>query len=275
VVPLPEWLLRATLLTHVHEARALLSIGVANIAFVCLFLDRYREPIFGKGWASGGALGAALGLCALFHAVQGRDAAFFADRIHLALLIFTNVLVVTMFIWDRARRWLPPAFALVLICSNGLINPIMRGLGAVTESAAYQEIDKIHTADPEAKWIAYGDYANGQLVKATGALVLNGTKVVPDLPFLRQLDPERASEAVYNRYARIVCALQVFPEEVSFSLLENDVYAINLPPALPILRSSAYDYYVFPAKWDDASFYDFSPVANTPSNSVWIYHRTR
>jgi hypothetical protein len=130
-------------------------------------------------------------------------------------------------------------------------------------------------ADPEAKWIAYGDYANGQLVKATGATVFNGTKIVPDLPFLRQLDPERAYEAVYNRYARVICAVQVFPEEVSFSVLQDDVYAIHLPPGLPILRDSGYHYYVFPANWDDALFYDFSLVAKTPSNSVWIYHRAR
>jgi hypothetical protein len=272
VVRLPEWLLHFTLLAHVHEARALLSIGVANILLVCLFLDRYRKPIFGKRWALGGALGAALAISSHFYAVQGRDAEFFADRIHLALLIFANVVVVTMFVWDRARPWLPPVFALVLICSNGLINPVMRGLRPLTESAAYQEIAKIHAADPEAKWIAYADYANGQLVKATGAPVLNGTKIVPDLPFLRQLDPERAYEAVYNRYAKVLCALQVFPEEVSFSLLEDDVYAIYLPPGLQTLRNSGYHYYVFPATWDDALFYDFSLVAKT-SKSVWIYHR--
>ena len=273
VVRLPEWLLRATLLAHVHEARALLSIGIANILLVCLFLDRYDKPIFGKLWTLGGTLAAALALGGLFYAVNARDAGFFADRIQLTLLIVVNAVLVAMFFWDRARRWLPPVLALLLICSNGLINPVMSGLGPLTESAAFQEVEKIHAADPEAKWIAYGDYLTGQLVKATGAPVFNGTKIVPDLPFLRRLDAKGAYEAIYNRYAWIICATQVFPEEVRFSLLQAEFYTVHLPPGLPILRDEGYHYYVFPGEWRDALFYDFALVAKTPSNNLWIYRR--
>jgi hypothetical protein len=275
VIPLPEWLLRLSLLSQVHEARALLGIGIASILLVCLFLDRYREPVFGKRWTLAGALGATLAIGSVFYVVHARAPALFEDRIHLAVLIFVNVLVVGMFLWDRGRKWLPPAFAFLLICSNALINPVMQGLGPLTESAAFREVERINAADPGSKWIAYEDYATAQLLKAAGARVFNGTKVVPDLPFLRELDSERTSEAVFNRYARIVCALQVLPEKVSFSLVQNDVYIVNLPPGLPILRSSGYDYYVFPAKWDDALFYDFSLIATTPSNTTWIYRRIR
>jgi hypothetical protein len=273
VVRLPEWLLRATLLSHVHEARALLTIGLANILLVCLFLDRYRGPVFGKYWAWGGALAAAAGLSALFYGINAQQAAFFANPSHLAILIFGNALLVMLFLWDRARRFLPPIFALLLICSNGLINPVMRGLGALSESAAFQEVDKIRAADPEAKWIAFGDYVTGQLVKATGAPVLNGTKIIPDLPFLRQLDPSRTYESVYNRYAWIICAPKVFPEEVSFSLLQPEFYTMHLPPSLPLLREENYRYYVFPSVWRDAELYDFSLVA-APSDKMFIYRRS-
>ena len=273
VVRLPEWFLKATLLAQVHEARALLSIGLANILLVCLFLDRYQKPLFGKYWALCGGIGTSLALGALFLGVNARNAAFFADRTYLLGLIAANALLVTMFWWDRARPWLPPVFALLLICSNGLINPVMRGLAPLTDSAAFQEVDKIRAADPEAKWIAFGDYLSGQLVKATGAPVLNGTKIVPDLHFLRQLDPERRYENVYNRYAWIICAPQTFPEEVRFSLLQAEFYTIHLPPGLPILREAGYRYYVFPGIWRDAFLYDFSAVAKTPSNSLVVYRR--
>ncbi len=273
VVRLPAWLLHVSLLAHVHEARALLSIGLANIILVCLFLDRSDQPIFGKYWALGGAVAAALGIGALFYIVHASDPKFFADRLHLTLLIFANAVIVIMFFWDRARRWLPPVFALLLICSNGLINPIMRGLGPLLESAAFQEVDKIRAADPEAKWIAYGDHVTGQLVKATGATVFNGTKIVPDLPFLRQLDAKGAYESVYNRYAWIICAVQVFPEEVRFVLWQPEFYTVHLPPGLPLLRDAGYHYYVFSSEWRDALFYDFALVAKTPSNNLWIYRR--
>jgi hypothetical protein len=273
VVHLPSWLLRATLLTYVHEARVLLTIGIANILLVCLFFDRYRNPVFGKSWALAGALSAALGLGSLLYAINARNSRFFGDRVHLTILIFVNAVVVTTFFWDSGRRWFPPAFALILICSNGLINPVMQGLGPLMESAAFREVGKLHDADPEGKWIAWGDYVTGQLAKAAGAPVFNGTKIVPDLPFLHQLDPERAYEPVYNRYAWIICTPQVMPEEVSFSLLQPDFYTIRLPPGLPLLRDAGYRYYVFPEKWRDVSFYDFSEVANTPADNLWIYRR--
>ena len=273
VVRLPEWLLQATLLSQVHEARALLSIGLANILLVCLFLDRSQKPIFGKYWASGGVLAAGLGIFALFFAIHTRNPGFFADQTRFGLLIAINAVLITMFFWDRARLWLPAVFALLLVCSNGLINPVMRGLGPLTESAAFQEVDKIRATEPQAKWIAWGDYVTGQLVKATGAPVLNGTKIVPDLPFLRQLDTRRAYETVYNRFAWIICAVRVFPEEVSFSLVQAEFYTMHLPPGLPILREAGYDYYIFPGNWRDASLYDFSLVAKTPTNSRCIYRR--
>ena len=274
VVRLPEWLLQATLLSHVHEARAILSIGLANILFVCLFLDRYQKPIFGKYWALGGGLAAALGIAVLFQAVHAQNPDFFTDRVHLTQLILANAILVIMFFWDRARRWLPLAFALLLIWSNGLINPIMRGLGPLIDSGAFQEVDKIRAADPKAKWIAYGDHVTGQLLKATGATVFNGTKVVPDLPFLRQLDASGAYGKIYNRYSWIICAVQVFPEEVRFSLLQPDFYTVYLPPGLPILRDAGYHYYVFSSEWRDALFYDFALIAKTPSDKLWIYRRT-
>jgi hypothetical protein len=273
VVRLPEWLLQATLLAHVHEDRALLGIGLANIILVCLFLERYRGPVFGKSWAWGGAVATTVVLIALFYGINTSNPAFFATPPYFALLLFINALLVMMFFWDRARRLLPPVFALLLICSNGLINPIMRGLGPLIESEAFQEIDKLRAADPKAKWIAYGDYMTAQLIKATGATVLNGTKWVPDLPLLRQLDPKGAYETIYNRYAWIICAPKVFPEEVSFTLLQPDFYTIYLPPSLPLLHEQNYRYYVFRTVWRDASLYDFSLVAS-PSNNLFIYRRS-
>jgi hypothetical protein len=273
VVRLPEWLLQATLLAHVHEDRALLGIGLANILLVCFFLDRYRGPVFGKYWGCGGAVAAAAGLTALFYGINAGNPAFFATPPYFALLLFINALLVMMFFWDRARRFLPPVFALLLICSNGLINPIMRGLGPLIESPAFQEVDKIRAADPKAKWIAYGDYTTAQLIKATGATVLNGTKWVPDLPLLRQLDPKGEYEAIYNRYAWIICAPKVFPEEVSFTLLQPEFYTMYLPPSLPLLQEQNYRYYVFRTVWRDASLYDFS-LAASPSDNIFIYARS-
>lgn len=98
-------------------------------------------------------------------------------------------------------------------------------------------------------------------------------RCVPELEFLHQLDPQRSFETVYNRYAWIICAVQVFPETAAFTLLQPDFYTMHLPPGLPVLREARYDYYIFPEKWRDALFYDFSLVSKTSTEGHWIYGR--
>ena len=272
-VELPSWVLRVTLFAQVHEARALLSLGLANILLFALFLDRYRQPVFGIVGALAGAAVTAAALAALFYATRAQTPAFFADGGYISLLVAANAAIIVLFFWEAARRWLPAALVALLICSNVLINPVMRGLGPMIESPAYAAIAKLHAADPEAKWIAYGDHVRGQLIKATGAQVLNGTKIVPDLEFWRTFDPSGAFEQVYNRYAWIICEPIVFPEEVSFTLLQMEFYSVALPPGLKPLRELRYDYYVFPQQWSDAIFYDFKLATNTPDTRLWVYRR--
>jgi hypothetical protein len=272
-VELPQWLLRVTLLSHVHEPRALLSLGLANILLIVIVLDRYRQPIFGKLWGFVGAAVSGAALAALFYAVHQRAPGFFGNSRYLAVLIGINALIITFFYWDRARRWLPAAFVALLVCSNGLINPLMSGLRPITESPALAQIEQLRARDPEAKWIAYGDSLAAQFIKAIGASVLTGLKIVPDLPLMRSLSADGNAERVYNRYAWITGVPKVFPDEVKFTLRNWDGFAIELPPGTKLLRDAGYDYYAFGSEWHDASFYDFVEVARPPQ-SLWVYHRT-
>lgn len=271
--PLPPLFNRISLLDRAHEARVLLVIGLANILLVCIFLDRYRQQVFSFFSGIAGGLITATGIAAYFYAVHVNAPQFFAGWSHLLLLLLPNAVVVGMFFWSKGRRWLPLVFGSLLICSTALINPVMRGLGPLVGSAAFQEVERIHRVDPQSKWVVYDDYVFAQLVKAAGAQVFNGTKVIPDLELLRQLDPERHSEAVYNRYAWIICVPQVFPEVVSFSLLQPEFYRVTLPPGLPFLREGNYNYYVFPGNWRDAVFYDFDLVSKVPPDRFWFYGR--
>src|SRR5207249_279869 len=79
VMPLPAWLLRATLLNLATERRALLAIGLANIFLCCFFLDRYRASFLSKTTA--GICGAVLWLGVVFLLLQGRtpNAVYFSD----------------------------------------------------------------------------------------------------------------------------------------------------------------------------------------------------
>ena len=175
---------------------------------------------------SAAVIGSAFGLAiaALLWTLWKEDPIFFSKKLRIAVPLAINGALLALFFWERSRQWTPAALVTLLYFSNAGVNPIMRGLSPLIDSAAFSAIGKIHAAEPDAKWIVYDSRYFAQLVKASGAPVFNGTKIVPDLPFLYQLDPGGAHDWIYNRYANIVCELPRYGYQVSAGLAFPDLY---------------------------------------------------
>jgi len=276
ILPLPEWLLRITLLNLATERRALLALGIANIFFCCLFLDRYRAAILSRLSIVGGGITLWFGLLVMLWSARTQNATYFSDPWHWIQPLTIGAFILFLFFWERLRfRWLPIVFGLLLIFSNAPINPVMRGLSPLLDSVAFTSIDRIRAADPEGKWIVYHTRYFAQLAKATGATVFNGTKIVPDLPFFHQLDPGGGNDFVYNRYANIGCELPRLSHEVSANLVYPDYYIWFLPPDLPILKESGYRYVLIPNEWPEAARYGFALIEKITPGDLWIYRREK
>lgn len=284
LVPVPKWILRMTLLTFTTERRTLLVIGLANILFCCLFLQRYTSRIFTRRGALAIGLVFCFAIAALLYGVKLRDPASRSDTFQAAavtwngplgatLPLLVNIAILTLFFWEEMRRWLPTAFGALLVFSNGGINPVMRGLSPLLDSDAFRTIEKIRATDPRGKWIVYEDLILVQLVKATGAKVLNGIKILPDLSFLRRLDPKGDYDSIYNRYANILCELPQRPGESNFALVFPNLYIMFLPPELAILEADGYRYVLFPRVWANAPLFGFSLIHELEANKIWIYQR--
>ncbi len=274
VVRLPAGLLSATLIAFTTEKRTLLAIGLANIFLCCLFFDRYRSLIFSRriGITLGTAL--ALGIAGLMLSLNVLDPKFFLEEMHLSLTVAINGVILILFFSERLRKWLPAVLAPLFILSNGGINPIMRGLSPLVDSPVVREISRLQAADPAAKWIVYNSRYFAQLVKATGVPIFNGTKTIPDLSLLHQLDPlPAAHDYIYNRYANIGCELprQNDPAGTSASLVHPDLYIWFFPPDHPVLQKAGYRYALFPSAWPGASSYGFSLVEDIKPANLWIY----
>jgi hypothetical protein len=134
-------------------------------------------------------------------------------------------------------------------------------------------VDQIRRADPDSKWIVYGDLALPELVKATGARVLNGFKIVPDLDFLRRFDSSGRANLIYNRYGHLVCELPEHPGEIAFSLVANNYYILYLSPGDSGLRQIGCRYVVLPDIWPDAELHGFSLLQAVPGERVYIYRQ--
>lgn len=274
VAKLPPWFVSATLLSFTTEKRTLLAIGLANILFTCLFFDRYRLRIFSKPGALLTGLAFSCAIVAVMWTLWTTNPIFFSDKLLLAVPLAINGTLVTLFFWEVLRKWMPPILAALLVFSNAGINPIMRGLSPLVDSAGFREISKIQAADPEAKWIVYNSHYFAQLVKASGAPILNGTKVVPDLPFWYRLDPGGQHDWIYNRYANVGCELPRQGYEVSASLIHPDHYIWFLAPDLAVLQMAGYRYALFPSAWPGAASYGFSLFERIEPGNLWIYRYT-
>ena len=267
LMPLPGLLARGTLLGLTTENRLLLGIGIGNILLSCVFLDLYRTAIPARVGITCIAI-ALLGLATVAWTIHAH-----VDKTRLIYLAIINALIIGLFFWEQARPWFLGVFAALLIVNGVAINPVMRGLSPLLDSNAFQKIDKLRVADPTARWIVYEHVSFAQLVKATGASVFNGTKVVPDLDLLYQLDPEKRYDDIYNRYATIVVYLPVSLWQITFHLVVNDLYQVILPPDLPLLAESGYRYLVFPRPWLNASLHGYSLAEEIEPTHLYIYRR--
>ncbi len=273
LVPLPSVIARATLLSFTTERRGFLAIGLANIFLVCLFLDRFRFHTFTKSVAIVMIVGFSTAIAVLLFTAYLHKPGFFPDRTQLVFASSADAIVLALFFWGKARVWLPSTLIALLIFTNGGINPVMLGLSPLVDSEAFTTIEKMKEADPSSKWVAYHDLLLAQLVQATGAPILNATKIVPDLGFLRRLDPTGSGNFVYNRYAHIVCELPGVPDQVGAHLVLADTYVLDLPPGLPILRELGYRYMTFPEEWPDANSHGFALIQEIKNSGIWIYRQ--
>jgi hypothetical protein len=275
VLPMPAWLLKGTLLSFTTERRTLLAIGLANIFLCCLVLDRYRTRVFTNRGGVLAGVGLWLAIVSVLWLARGSNAAFFSDPWHFVQPIIISAVILSLFFWEPMRhRWLPPVFGLLLVFSNAGINPVMRGLSPLMDSVAFKTIARIRASDPGGKWIAYDTRHFAQLIKATGATVFNGTKILPDLELMRKLDPQGKNNVVYNRYANIGCDLSERKYDVGFAgTIYPDFYVVALSPENPILRERDYRYLLFPHSWPGAASCGFALVEEIQPSRLWIYRR--
>ena len=181
--------------------------------------------------------------------------------------------LIGLFFFERLRPWFLAAFVTAIALNGIAINPVMRGLGPLVESQAFVKIDEVRKQDAAARWICYEDVRLAQLVKATGAAVLNGAQILPDLKFMRQIDPSGEFDGIYNRFAYINVTLPNEPGEVAFTLDSFNLYEFTLPPEHPALGREDYRYLMFPRAWPEAEQHGFSLVAQVEASPLHIYKR--
>ncbi|MBV9617786.1 MAG: hypothetical protein JO201_01110 [Verrucomicrobia bacterium] len=268
IVPMPGWLARVSLLGLTTERRLLIGIGIANVLLCCIFFARYRDRILARGDLV--AVGVFL-LCLILGLIFARP---YSNNVALsALIVFVSAALVGLFFFERLRSWFLAICGSAIALNSIAINPVMRGLSPLVESEAFLKIDGVRRQDPTARWVCYEDIRLAQLAKATGAAVLNGAQILPDMDFMHQIDPGRELEGIYNRFAYINVTLPNEPGEVTFVLDSFNFYEFTLPPEHPALVRGNYKYFIFPRQWREAELHGFGLVDQIEASNLYIYKR--
>lgn len=270
LVSMPAAVGRLTLLNFVPANRALLGLGVGSIILTVIYLS--RDDGVGGRFA---AIGAAVAFPVLL--LYGRllyqmDAVFFSPRNVVLIAAFFSV--VTWLLLSR-RRLLFFLAILVALLPSFAVNPLTAGLAPLRENRVSLAVRGLQQQDPGTEWVAYGSYPLAELLKASGAQVLNGTKYTPDFEVMAVLDPRGESADVYNRYAHISFTEPPAgaAEPVTITLTAADAFTVAADPCGPELKELGVTRFAFFYAPDESRLSCLAPLESLPESGVYLYQR--
>ena len=268
-IGLPDWFCRVTALSFCTEKRSILAIGVAGLMLTLLSLRHGAPVLTGRaGMVAILAIGAAV---LVYLVCVRRENPLFLAAPRFFLLFGICVCLGAAYVYTRGVVF-AVVLAAALLFNNFLVNPIAQGLPSLLESAAAKRISAIHKADPEGAWASYGWSTLAEFTKASGARVLNGVKIAPNLPLLAKLDPGGAARDIYNRYAYIVFYLPDSSDTIPhFKALTEDSYRVFVSPTHPVLRAEGLRYAVFRRQLEAKEAEGLQLIDALPARQIWIY----
>ncbi len=144
----------------------------------------------------------------------------------LTALVFVVILLLAF----RQRQQLMTALlTLIMFFCGATVNPIERGIGAVTNHPISAAISEIAVQEPESRWLGIDcAFFLSNYVMANGARVLDAINFYPDVEKWEILDPGGQYDDVTNRYAN---ESAVFTEgENAVELVFPDSILLHLNP---------------------------------------------
>lgn len=144
----------------------------------------------------------------------------------LAAIICITILYLTVF---QKHRLMSALMILMMLFCGATVNPVERGIGAVTNHPVSAAISVIVEQEPDGRWICTDSpIFLSNYVMANGAKVLNATNFYPDREKWAILDPDNRFADQTNRYANESAKLT--DEETSAELVSPDHVKLYLNP---------------------------------------------
>ncbi|GAA4408211.1 hypothetical protein GCM10023187_29760 [Nibrella viscosa] len=252
LVGFPEWLAKITLYNTSPTRRTQIPFGLASVVFTIVYIDFAvkRQQFTNATLTAVVAVLAAVTVYFVNSYLQESTNNFFRFN----QLLVSSLLFIILNILLFSGTGIPYKFSafaaivLLVILPNFKVNPVNKGLGAITEHPLYQTVRGIHQTDPKARWVVIGNQYISYMVSATGVDLLSGLKGIPDFPTLHTLDPSMKQDSAYNRYAHTAYYSYIDgtgSDTVVFRNNFEDAYSVGIDPCSPKLKALNVRYFIF------------------------------
>jgi hypothetical protein len=215
--------------------RAEIGLGVGSIMAVTLLgsiltTEGNRATHHLRSIVFISAVGVVLLIWGLF--LREIDPTFFhLDRLALGLLL--TLAIVSALVY-RIRIGFVVAIGLFVIPALS-VNPLQSGLGGLLSKPALTLAVRQGQANNDL-WAVIGDLMFSQGLKARGLSVVTGTHYVPNLNWIKVLDPLLEKSAIWNRYAHVGYESAPDVKSPFFVLLAADQYIVRLDVCSGVLQ---------------------------------------
>lgn len=226
ILPIPEIILKMTLLSMVPASRVVVPLGFLNSLLIFRAVIVVASEITLKKCVIVSGIYAIIILIITRNMVLNIGIPF--SRSMQVIVLFVFGILLLLFLRYRTKNdMLIISLVIVLAFAGGLVNPVQRGIDFIEDDKVITSIKNIVEQD-NGKWIVEGGgFPVMNLPLIAGAPTINCTNTYPDLERWKKLDPEEDYEEIYNRYAHIQMNLTE-TENTTFNLLYSDSFQVIL-----------------------------------------------
>jgi hypothetical protein len=242
MVGIPAAVAKLTLMSYVNPPRAETAVGLASI-LLCIYVHAKAKHGFNGGgrWDRTIAPLIASGVVALLFGICGVVMMHNADGFPggpVVALVALAAGAVSYFMLAGHTRIFCGALGLCVVATAGFFNPLSTNLDYIYKSELAREITRLNKQSERPLWLCYGDSDYpGMLVTLLGGRTLSGVHWPPQLEVWHALDPARAYEGAYNRYAHVFMEYGEDAQKTTFASPDHETLIVTISPDNPVLKS--------------------------------------
>lgn len=227
----PVWFAKITLFSNVTNNRLLWTLGVLSIYLACVIIaDKYVKISKVESICLSVLCCGVL----LLSIQRGNEYNIYLNEVPMGYIIgIVFLFILSYSVLSKKKKLFAVISCLFVIINIIAINPVCKGVHAVTEKDLYEYIHNLSMKEPEANWLYAEGYPYGNYLSACGVKSLNATNYYMDIDKWQKIDPSGEYKNLYNRYCQVSVKLGtktkfelLSPDHLSLTLTDEDI--INL-----------------------------------------------